>query len=167
MPVEVRLRRKTRMPTVAAAVTSVALLVSVSGLAASAAPSDPLAPPPAPPAAPVAEERIAYAGTQHRSLGVVSGQGAGAVSAPFFPVGPDHYDDQASALGDTVTWVSRRDTTTGEVYLRRGDGPVTRLTTNTSAEEHPTVSPDGTRVAFDSGAGRGGTGHDIFVVGVD
>ncbi len=166
MPVEVRLRRKTRMPTVAAAVTSVALLVS--GLAASAAPSDgPLEVPPVPHTAPVAEERIAYAGTQHRSLGMVGVQGSGAVSAPFFPVGPDHYDEQASARGDAVTWVSRRDTATGEVYLRRGDGPVSRLTTNTFAEEHPTISPDGTRVAFDSGAGRNGAGHDVFVIGVD
>ncbi|MDH6465619.1 Tol biopolymer transport system component [Micromonospora sp. A200] len=142
-----------------------AAAVMLPGLAASAPPAAP--PRPAPATPPVAEERIAYAGTKHRSIGVVRGEGGAAVSLPFFPIGPDHFDDEVSARGDTITWVSRRDATTTEVYLRRGDGPVLRLTVNTSSEAHPTISPDGTRVAFDSGAGRGGAGHDIFVIGVD
>ncbi|MGC9670020.1 hypothetical protein ACNTMW_26190 [Planosporangium sp. 12N6] len=163
------MRRKTRIPVLLATTATVAALLP--GLVASAA--DPPGGRPGPsgrsPAAvaPVAAERIAYAGTKHRSIGVVSGDGAAAVSTPFFPTGPDHFDDEISARGDTVTWVSLRDAVTTEVYLSRGGGPAVRVTANTSSEAHPVLSPDGRQIAFDSGAGRGGSDHDIFVVGVD
>lgn len=112
-------------------------------------------------------QRIAYAGTDHRSIGLIRGDGTGAVADPFFGTGPDHFDDQVSARGSVATWVSRRDATTSEVYLRRGDGPAVRVTDNSADETRPVLSPDGTRIAYSSGAGRNDGGCDIFVIGVD
>ncbi|WP_203855147.1 DUF11 domain-containing protein [Plantactinospora mayteni] len=131
------------------------------------------APAPAPTAVPVPapnadlSQRIAYAGTGHRSLGVIRGEGSAATAVPFFDTGPDHFDDEVSARGSAVTWVSRRDARSTEVYLRRGTGPVLRVTRNSTDESRPVLSPDGTRIAYSSAAGRADGGHDVFVVDAD
>ncbi|MEN3615264.1 hypothetical protein AAH979_37775 [Plantactinospora sp. ZYX-F-223] len=131
------------------------------------------APAPAPTAAPgpgpnpELSQRIAYAGTGHRSLGIVRGEGPAATAAPLNESGPDHFDDEISARGSATTWVSRRDERTTEVYLRRGTGPVRRVTRNSTDECRPVLSPDGTRIAYSSAAGRDDGGQDIYVVDVD
>jgi dipeptidyl aminopeptidase/acylaminoacyl peptidase len=131
-----------------------------------AAPPPPTAVP-APAPNPDLDQRIGYAGTGHRSLGLVRGEGSEATAAPYFEVGPDHFDDEVSARGSAVTWVSRRDGRTTEVYLRRGSGPTIRVTRNSTDECRPVLSPDGTRIAYSSAAGRDDGGQDIFVVDVD
>ncbi|ROT29445.1 DUF11 domain-containing protein [Micromonospora sp. HM5-17] len=142
----------------------------VAGRAAPA-PGPTVMPRPAPTRAPAPNpdvtQRIVYAGTGHRSLGRIQGAGAAATAAPFFDAGPDHFDDEVSARGSAVTWVSRRDERSTEVYLRRGTGPVLRVTRNSTDESRPVLSPDGTRIAYSSTAGRDDGGHDIYVVDVD
>ncbi|MFG2062665.1 hypothetical protein ACGFIK_14735 [Micromonospora sp. NPDC048871] len=122
---------------------------------------------PGPPPNPEVSQRIAYAGTGHRSLGIIRGEGPAATAAPLNESGPDHFDDEISARGSATTWVSRRDERTTEVYLRRGEGPVRRVTRNSTDEHRPVLSPDGTRIAYSSAAGRDGGGQDIYVVDVD
>jgi len=121
------------------------------------------------PAAP-ATGRVLFAGTQHRSLGVVTGAGP---SQPLFGSGPTHFDDQPSAEGAQLVFISRRDAPTPQVYLRDAAGAVLRLTTGRDAG-HPRLSPDGTQVVFDSaepnpGGNPGGTGtqRDLWLVRTD
>ncbi|MEJ3746397.1 hypothetical protein WEI85_24295 [Actinomycetes bacterium KLBMP 9797] len=125
----------------------------------------PAADAPAPAAAP--PPRVLYAGTDHRGIGVVRGEGGAAVTVPFLADVPGHFDDEPAARGGAVTWVSRRDAATTEVYLRRDGGAATRVTRNGTDESRPVLSPDGTRIAFSSGAGRTDGGHDIFVINTD
>ncbi|MGC5053221.1 hypothetical protein ACLQ2S_17405 [Micromonospora sp. DT48] len=132
-----------------------------------AAPAPDRAAAPAAAVNPDVSQRIAYAGTGHRSIGVIRGEGSAATAAPWFDGGPDHFDDEVSARGSAVTWVSRRDERTTEVYLRRGTGPVLRVTRNSTDESRPVLSPDGVRIAYSSAAGRDDGGHDIFVVDGD
>jgi Tol biopolymer transport system component len=55
----------------------------------------------------------------------------------------------------------------GEIYRVDGDGTgLTRLTTSTADDEHPTWSPDGTRIAFASGFALPGAGHPAWLVTV-
>ncbi|WP_049580313.1 DUF11 domain-containing protein, partial [Streptomyces sp. SBT349] len=110
--------------------------------------------------------RIAYGGTLHRSMGTVE-EGTTGSSTPLFPDGPQHYDDEASALGDTVVWTSLRDAPLPQVYLREGAGPVVRLTENAEGVQHPVLSPDGGRVAFAASTGSEDGGRDIWVVDAD
>jgi uncharacterized repeat protein (TIGR01451 family) len=123
----------------------------------SAAPDDP----------PVTELRVAYLATGHRSIGLVPTSGA-ATSEPLFPGGPTHFDDEASASGDVVAWVSRRESELAQLWVRRGAGEPTRLTADpTQVAGWPAVSPDGTRIAFEQTRDGVGSWHDLFVVGVD
>jgi len=120
----------------------------------------------APPAAaqqeaPVTGGRIAFAGTGHRGIGVVTV--GDAVSEPFFGAGPAHFDDDVSARGNLVVFTSRRDSAAPQVYLRAEDGSVRRLTTDRDAA-HPQLSPDLRSVVFDS-AENGE--RDLWVVGAD
>ncbi|HEY0508597.1 MAG TPA: hypothetical protein VGD12_11030 [Blastococcus sp.] len=121
--------------------------------------------PTAPSAAP-ATGRVLFAGTRHRSLGVVTGPGP---SAPLLGPGPTHLDDQPSARGTRLVFTSRRDAATPQVYLRDGGGTIRRLTTGRDAG-HPQLSPDGAWVVFDSaepGLGGVGTQRDLWLVGSD
>jgi conserved repeat domain len=160
-------RRMLRLPAVLAVLLVIGQLPA-AGLVgpgrAAPAPAPTGAPAPAP--NPDVSQRITYAGTGHRSLGIVRGEGPEATAAPLFDTGPDHFDDEVSARATAVTWVSRRDERTTEVYLRRGTGPVLRVTHNSTDESRPVLSPDGTRIAYSSAAGRDDGGHDIYVVDV-
>ncbi|MGW0502180.1 hypothetical protein [Micromonospora sp. NPDC003241] len=147
------------------AVLLVAAPPPTTGVAVAAPAPAPTAPP-APAPNDDLSQRIAYAGTGHRSLGVVTGAGSSATAAPFFGTGPVHFDDEVSARGSAVTWVGRRDERTTEVYLRRGTGPVQRVTRNSTDESRPVLSPDGSRIAYSSAAGRADGAHDVFVVDV-
>ncbi|TCO55782.1 DUF11 domain-containing protein [Actinocrispum wychmicini] len=93
--------------------------------------------------------RVLFAGTQHRSLGVVTGTGP---SQPLLGPGPTHFDDQPFAVGGQLVFTSRRDAATPQVYLRDAVGAIHRLTTGRDAA-HPRLSPDGTLVVFDSADG--------------
>jgi len=108
--------------------------------------------------------RVLFAGTQHRSLGVVTGPGP---SQPLLGPGPAHFDDQPSARGTQLVFTSLRDAAKPQVYLREAGGTVRQLTTGRDAG-HPQLSPDGRSVVFDSAEpGAGGTQRDLWLVGSD
>ncbi|MCX5108207.1 hypothetical protein OOK13_06660 [Streptomyces sp. NBC_00378] len=114
---------------------------------------------------PVDAGRIAYAGTEHRSLGRVSDQ---ATTAPLFGPGPAHYDQDPSARGEVVVFTSLRDSVRPQVYVRDAGGAVRRLTTDRDAA-HPELSPDGQTVVFDSAERGPGdvVQRELWTVGVD
>ncbi|MFE7465920.1 hypothetical protein ACFU6R_17690 [Streptomyces sp. NPDC057499] len=109
--------------------------------------------------------RITYAGTEHRSIGRVTGTTS---SDPLFGDGPAHYDQDPFVRGDRMVFTSLRDSVRPQVYVREADGTVRKLTGERDAA-HPELSPDGQLVVFDS-AERGADGlvqRDLWVVGVD
>ncbi|WP_229403200.1 DUF11 domain-containing protein [Micromonospora okii] len=157
--------RPTRRPHLVAAAIAVCALLGGWALAvaparvSSAEPADP---------PPVTELRVAYLATGHRSIGLVSGSGAAATAEPLFGGGPAHFDDEASADGDVVAWVSRRESELAQLWVRSGAGEATRLTADPGqVAGWPAVSPDGTRIAFEQTRDGVGSWHDLFVVGVD
>ncbi|MEU2405901.1 hypothetical protein ABZ609_16510 [Streptomyces rubiginosohelvolus] len=109
--------------------------------------------------------RIAFAGTEHRSLGRANDQDH---TDPLFGDGPAHYDQDPSARGDVLVFTSLRDSAKPQVYVRGADGSVRRLTDGRDAAR-PELSPDGRTVVFDSAEpGPGGTAQrDLWSVGVD
>ncbi|MFF7014838.1 DUF11 domain-containing protein [Streptomyces sp. CS065A] len=109
--------------------------------------------------------RIAFAGTEHRSLGRVTDPQN---TAPLFGDGPAHYDEDPSARDGVLVFTSLRDSVRPQVYVRETDGTVRRLTTDRDAA-NPELSPDGRTVVFDSAEpGPGGTvQRDLWAVGVD
>ncbi|ARI52145.1 hypothetical protein A6E92_08100 [Streptomyces sp. S8] len=110
--------------------------------------------------------RIAFAGTEHRSLGRVTDPEA---TTPLFGDGPAHYDQDPSARGDVLVFTSLRDSVRPQVYVRDADGTVRRLTTDRDAG-NPELSPDGRTVVFDSaepGGPGGSTQRDLWAVGID
>lgn len=108
--------------------------------------------------------RIAFAGTGHRSVGVVTDPvpDQPRASEPLFG-GSAHFDDHVSARGDLVVFTSLRDGPRPQVYLRAGDESVRRLTTGRDAG-HPQLSPDLRSVVFDSAEDGQ---HDLWLVDVD
>ncbi|MFI0016167.1 hypothetical protein [Streptomyces griseus] len=114
---------------------------------------------------PLQAGRIAFAGTEHRSLGRANDEDT---TDPLFGDGPAHYDQDPSARGDVLVFTSLRDSARPQVYVRGADGSVLRLTTDRDAA-HPELSPDGRTVVFDSAEpGPGGTvQRDLWSVGVD
>ncbi|TWF95524.1 hypothetical protein [Saccharopolyspora dendranthemae] len=120
--------------------------------------------PVAPVAAPEAS-RIAYAGTEHRSLGIAAPGLPGQTStSPLFDEPRQHFDQEVSSRDGLLVFTSLRDERTPQVYLRDTDGEVRRLTRGMDAA-HPELSPDLQWVAFDS-AGSDGK-RDIWLVRVD
>lgn len=153
-----------RTRAVAVVSTAVALCGVLTGVAAAAPGPDKRTTTPA-------SGRILYAGTGHRSLGVVAAPVAGrpAVSRPLLDERPAHYDDQPAARGDLVVFTSRRDSPRPQVYLRDPAGKVHRLTDGRDAG-HPTLSPDRRFVVFDSAEPRPngtGTQRDLWLVRTD
>lgn len=116
-------------------------------------------------AEPLQAGRVAFAGTEHRSLGRANDTDT---TDPLFGDGPAHYDQDPSARGDVLVFTSLRDSPRPQVYVRDADGSVRRLTTDRDAA-HPELSPDGRTVVFDSAEpGPGGTAQrDLWSVGVD
>ncbi|MFL6118058.1 hypothetical protein [Actinophytocola sp.] len=114
---------------------------------------------------PFAGGRIAFAGTGHRSIGVVTDPAPArpGASEPLFGAGPAHFDDDVSARGNLVVFTSRRDSVAPQVYLRAADGSVHGLTTDRDAA-HPRLSPDLRSVVFDSAEGGE---RDLWLVGAD
>jgi len=109
--------------------------------------------------------RVLFAGTQHRSLGLVTGPG---LSAPLFGPGPAHNDDQPDAVGGLLVFTSRRGSATPQVFLRDTMGTVRQLTSGMDTAD-PRLSPDGTLVAFDAAepGTNGGTQRDLWLVQTD
>ncbi|MYQ68040.1 MULTISPECIES: DUF11 domain-containing protein [unclassified Streptomyces] len=144
---------------------SLLLLVPLLGVTAASGPVDAKAAPRAV-AADTTGNRIAYAGTRHRSLGQVATTTS---STPLFGAGPAHQDVQPNALGAQLVFASLRDEPTPQIYLRAADGSVRRLTTGMDAA-HPRLVPDGASVVFDA-AGPGGVGgatqRDLWRVNTD
>lgn len=161
---EVSIASLPKVPLVAA-VTAVSALLGAWALAvlpgrvSSAEPADP---------PPVTDLRVAYLGTGHRSIGLVEGSGATATAVPLFGGGPAHFDDEASAGGDVVAWVSRRESELAQLWMRRGVGEPVRLTDDpVQVAGSPSVSPDGSRIAFELTREGVGSWRDIFVIGTD
>ncbi|SES29718.1 component of the Tol biopolymer transport system [Lentzea xinjiangensis] len=105
--------------------------------------------------------RIAFAGTEHRSLGHAADPQPNQLgpTTPLMGEGPAHYDDHVSARGGLVVFTSLRDEPRPQVYLRDAGGGVRVLTKGHDAA-HPQLSPDLRTVVFGS---RG----DLWLVGVD
>ena len=142
------------------------LLLLIPLLAVTAASGQGSAEPRAQAVADAADTRIAYAGTGHRSLGLVASTTS---STPLFGEGAAHNDIQPSALGDQLVFASRRDEKNPQIYLRAADGSVRRLTGGMDAA-HPRLTPDGQSVVFDSaesGGLDGGTQRDLWLVRTD
>ncbi|MFF2012414.1 hypothetical protein ACFVWY_25485 [Streptomyces sp. NPDC058195] len=114
---------------------------------------------------PVDAGRITYAGTEHRSIGRVTGPSS---SDPLFGPGPAHYDQDPFVRGDLMVFTSLRDSVRPQVYVREADGSVRKLTSDRDAA-HPELSPDGRTVVFDSEErGADGTAQrELWTVGVD
>ncbi|MGW3265232.1 hypothetical protein [Streptomyces sp. NPDC001056] len=143
---------------------SLLLLVPLLAVTAASGPSG--ADPVRPTAASTAPARVTYAGTGHRSLGRVASTES---SDPLFGTGPAHYDVQATALGDTMVFASRRDEKRPQIYLRAPDGSVRKLTSGRDAA-HPRLTPDGGSVVFDSAEPGGPNGkkqRDLWLVRTD
>ncbi|MFD8812089.1 TolB family protein, partial [Streptomyces sp. NPDC059627] len=115
---------------------------------------------------PAAQGRIAYGGTQIRSIGVI-GPADTTTSTPLFPDGPQHYDDEPSARGDTVVWTSLRASAQPQVFIRQGDGAPVQITKGLTGVQYPVLSPDRHRIAFAASTGRTDGGHDLWVVNAD
>lgn len=108
-----------------------------------------------PPAAAQPPSRIAFAGTEHRSLGITAtglpGQGT---TQALFDEPQQHFDQDVSARDGLMVFTSLRDERTPQVYLRQADGEVRRLTRGLDAA-NPELSPDLRWVAFDSAEANG------------
>lgn len=152
------------------AIAATVLVLSAAVSSASGAVAQPAAPAPAA-AAPMdapTTGRVLFAGTEHRSLGAVTGPQPGP-SEPLLGPGPAHVDDQPSARGAQLVFTSLRDAAKPQVYLREAGGPVRQLTIDRDAG-HPQLSPDGRSVVFDSAepvAGGAGPQRDLWQVGSD
>ncbi|GAB2719812.1 hypothetical protein [Kitasatospora kifunensis] len=120
-------------------------------------------------AAPVATPaagRIVFAGTDHRSLGQVTGTAA---STPLFGPGPAHFDVDPSARGGLLVFTSLRDEPKPQVYLRDESGAVRKLTTGMDTAD-PSLTPDGKAVVFDAlepGGQNGQLQRDLWLVNSD
>ncbi|MDH6577870.1 hypothetical protein [Kitasatospora sp. MAP5-34] len=121
---------------------------------------------------PAAPGRIAYGGTLHRSIGTID-MGANAVapvtvSAPLFPGGPQHYDDEVSARGSSVVWTSLRASALPQVYfLGPADVVPVQVTKDVVGVQHPALAPGGRQIAFAATTGRPDGQHDLWVVNPD
>ncbi len=152
------IRRSARLAVVAAVLSSLVAAVVTLGAAKSDGQGRD--------AAPAAAGRIAFAGTDHRSLARVTGT---ASSAPLFGPGPAHFDVDPSARGGLLVFTSLRDGPLPQVYLRDGSGAVRKLTTGMDAAD-PSLTPDGRAVVFDAlePGGRGGKPQrDLWLVKAD
>ena len=91
-----------------------------------------------------------------------------------------HVAPPQGLAGSTIAFVSTRDEPAsprpfekgGEIYLMNGDGTnVRRLTNNDTADTFPAVSPDGTKILFESNRRRiEGEPHnvsDLFLMNID
>ncbi|GIF07203.1 DUF11 domain-containing protein [Actinoplanes siamensis] len=111
-----------------------------------------------------ADLRVAYVGTAHRSVGVVTGTTG---SDPLYAGGVQHFDDEASARGAAVTFVSRRTSRLAQVWAWTGTGDPVQLTRDTAqVASHPVISPDGTRVAYALTRDGQNSARDLWVVGI-
>ncbi|MEU4267244.1 hypothetical protein [Streptomyces sp. NPDC026092] len=152
---------RTRVGRLAVAVTVIVPLLAVSSPQA----ATPAAAPVRAAAAAADTGRIVYAGTEHRSIGRVTGNPA--TADPLLGPGPAHYDTEAYARGGQVVFTSLRDGTRPQVYLRDAGGGIRKLTSERDAA-NPELTPDGRFVVFDSAEpGIGGTQRDLWIVGTD
>ena len=94
----------------------------------------------------------------------VAADGSGLVDLTDLPGGPGQGSDPSVSVGGTVAFVVG--TGSGaEIWTMGADGSAPRrLTYNSTVDEMPAVSPDGTRIAFvtDRGAGR-----DLWAISAD
>ncbi|MFE7135475.1 hypothetical protein ACFVIM_31910 [Streptomyces sp. NPDC057638] len=140
---------------------ALALVVSLLAFGAGAWTGPTAAERPAPVPRAAEAGRIAYAGTDHRSLGRVRTTTS---SETLFGPGPTPFDRYPSARGALTVFTSMRDDVRPQVYLRTGDGAVRKLTTGRNAAR-PRLSADGTVVVFD--ALEAGDQRDLWLIRVD
>ncbi|RLK61975.1 DUF11 domain-containing protein [Actinokineospora cianjurensis] len=135
------------------------VVASLGGVVTAAAPTvAQAAPDPVP-------TRIAFAGTGHRSIGVLDSPvpDQPRSTRPLLGAGAAHHDDDVSARGELIVFTSRRDSPRPQVYLASPEGEVRRLTTGRDAAR-PALSPDLRTVVFESVEGGQ---RDLWAVGVD
>ena len=83
--------------------------------------------------------------------------GSGKTEGPTAP--------QQNSISNKIVFVSERDAN-DEIYVMNADGSgQTRLTNNSSGDRAPAWSPNGSKIAFSSNRGRGGSG--IYVMKSD
>ncbi|ACU36852.1 PD40 domain-containing protein [Actinosynnema pretiosum subsp. pretiosum] len=150
----------TRFRAVVVAVVAVLLGGVVVVLHSGVAPAQQDDPPP--------PQRIAYAGTEHRGIGQFpapqNGYPTNAPSPPLLPDRPAHFDDEVSARGGLVVFVSMRAEKLPQVFLRQRDGSVVQLTEGMYAC-HPQLTPDLGTVVFQQVRGDGS--GELWAVDVD
>jgi hypothetical protein len=116
---------------------------------------------------------LAFASEHHPTLMHVVPERPGSAAmilAPVFGTATDFADDQPSARGEAIAFVSNRPSAAagaerdGDIWYRPGSGAAPqRVTTDDFQDSHPVLSPDGRRIAYSSL--RGGRWH-LYVVQV-
>lgn len=66
-----------------------------------------------------------------------------------------------------IVFMSKADSTEGELYLLDKDGEITRLTDNSRHENNPALSRDGKKVAFNAGVAGNQLSWEIYVLDLD
>lgn len=123
--------------------------------------------PPPPPTSQPPPGRIAYSGTEHRSLGATAvGLPGQTKTEQLLDEMPRHFDQDVSSRDGLMVFTSLRDERAPQVYLRDRKGEIRKLTTGHDAR-NPVLSPDSRWVAFDSPGPSGDTGRDVWLVRTD
>jgi Tol biopolymer transport system component len=80
---------------------------------------------------------------------------------------PDVYGLWKAQPNQRIVFMSKADSTEGELYLLDKAGEITRLTNNSRHENNPALSRDGKRVAFNAGDASDMLTWDIYVLDLE
>jgi len=80
---------------------------------------------------------------------------------------PDVYELWKAQPNQKIVFMSKADSTEGELYLLDKTGEITRLTNNTRHENNPALSRDGKKVAFNAGEWGNQLTWDIYVLDLE
>jgi Tol biopolymer transport system component len=79
----------------------------------------------------------------------------------------DVYELWKAQPNQKIVFMSKADSTEGELYLLDKTGDITRLTNNDRHENNPALSRDGKRVAFNAGEAGNQLSWEIYVLDLD
>jgi Tol biopolymer transport system component len=79
----------------------------------------------------------------------------------------DPYELWNAQPNQRIVFMSKADSSEGELYLMDKTGQVTRLTNNNRHENNPALSPDGKKVAFNGGDASNQLTWEIYVLDMD
>lgn len=82
----------------------------------------------------------------------------------YKPVEKDRYALWREQPNEKIVFMSRADSPEGELYLLDKYGTITRLTNNNRHENNPSLSFDGTKIAFNGGDERNQLTWEIYVL---